>query len=172
MPVCVGWATSAHPTLVTRIHSQQEENTVFYKVLLAAALFVAVAAQAESISLEDTGSPEFKPVPAKIRQMLGSGECLAMRPVKLAPSGKYFAAVAPCEGGSGGAPSWLLEQHGNTYRVLLDMGSYNLDILPARHNGLHDVSFSIGNAGGCTVYTYRYNGSVYRKHKSKSCFQG
>mgnify|MGYP000873967370 CR=1 FL=1 len=133
---------------------------MFYKALLAAALSVAVATQAESISLEDTGSPEFKPVPAKIRQMLGSGECLAMRPVKLASSGKYFAAVAPCEGGSGGAPSWLL-----------DMGSYNLDILPARHNGLNDVSFSIGNAGVCTVYTYRYNGSVYRKHKSKSCFQ-
>lgn len=146
-----------------------------HKMLLLL-LTVAGMAHAETLSLESPGShPAFKPAAADIRRALNlsvedAAYCqdLSAAPVPLADQGEYYV-VAGCTGGSAAAPFWLLAKQGGRYRVLLNEGSYALNILPGKHKGLRDVSFQVGNAGSCSQYVYRYDGKAYRQYKSENC---
>lgn len=148
-------------------------KSLFAAITIAAAVAVQAESLAAPISISLEDHQDFVQAPAKVRRLLQSGSCLVMKEIPLGQPGlgyRYFAAVAPCEGGSGAVPSWLLEQRGSRYRVLLDMGAYHFHLSARQYNGLEDVSFAIGNAGHCTTYTYRYDGKTYRKLNSSSCF--
>lgn len=136
----------------------------------------SLSTYAKSVSLEVDSNPNFKPAPEAIRALPAIEDMghfckdVAVAPLSLSnQAGKQYFVVAGCMGGSAAAPFWIVEQRGEKFRVLLEEGSYTLDILNSQHHGLRDIAVFVGHAGYCKKTIYQFNGSQYRKYKNRDC---